>query len=90
MKNKMHSPIKTQFEPQVRFNWGYHDGAWSARNGKPYRYTAHDSKYLAGFQVGYSAAQNGEYDENDSSPAWKEYKAETKRPSNARPKDIRC
>lgn len=70
----MAKQTNSDFEPQVRFNWGFHDGA-AARQ---YRHSHFDKFYLAGHQAGYNAKGNQEPIDS-SLAAWKTYKA---RPTN--------
>jgi hypothetical protein len=62
---------KPRFEPRVRFNWGYHDGALAAKEGiRPQWKSPHfDPHYEAGYNEGTNDHKLGEYHE-DSSEAW--------------------
>lgn len=67
---------RQQFEARERFNWGYHDGGNSAVKGnRPYLTEHYDSVYLAGYQAGFVAGQNGQYDSQTacSDQAWEDY-----------------
>ncbi len=62
----------TQTYPnQVRFNWGYHNGASDIRNNRQEKYTSghFDQTYLVGYRQGLVDARNGNYYDN-SQFAW--------------------
>jgi len=67
---------KDQFGPQVRFNWGFHDGASDKAKGRralnafsaP---SAWDKAYHAGYTAGFA---NGPADSSEK--AWSEHQAD--------------
>lgn len=65
-------PSKKATATQIRFNWGYHDGAHEAktrmanRSLKPH----FDKTYIRGYERGYYDFLNGDYT-GDSTQAWK-------------------
>jgi hypothetical protein len=66
--------------PRIRFNWGYHDGAFAKErgllgNGHVADMSAHkDRIYAAGVSAGRADVEHGEYRENSDS-AWSAYRA---------------
>ena len=75
MKKRMY---KGTYEPRIRFNWGYHDGASDLKNGwtrldgatvSNIEYKHFDKSYSRGYVEGYYDFKEGIYNEN-STAAW--------------------
>lgn len=65
------------FNPQARFNWGFHDGASDVEHDRPNKWankTHFSNEYRQGYLIGFAAAQRGESTES-SEAAWFEAKA---------------
>lgn len=76
MRHPRHKPTAHKFEPRIRFNWGYHDGANDVIKGRRVRsMTGHfDRFYAQGYEAGVDDARAGDYCD-DSSVAWAHRKA---------------
>lgn len=59
-----------QFEPQVRFNWGFHAGA----EAKSYLYSHADKYYLAGHNAGFNGRSSYDPQTSLSADAWQTFK----------------
>jgi hypothetical protein len=66
------SPV-SQFEPQVRFNWGFHDGTLEASWGKPRRMKHADIFYAAGYEAGYFEFKATKVRAESSEPTWQAF-----------------
>lgn len=62
----------SKFNPQTRFNWGFHDGAADVASSRENKWAAtphFSNEYRQGYLAGFSAAKRGESTES-SEPAW--------------------
>lgn len=79
MGNGQKQPSATEipdgFDPRVRFNWGYHEGARDRDAQRMERTQFDDGFYGKGYGYGYEDVYQGRY-EGDSSNAWVDYEAE--------------
>ncbi len=75
----------SKFGDRVRFNWGYHDGAWDTKNGRPRCDTLqgpqsltqvsreYDAAYYNGYIAGKDHMRDGLYAGN-SENAWRAHR----------------
>jgi len=62
-------------EPQIRFNWGYHDGAYDVERQRSAQWagqTHFDPTYEAGYHAGHADATAGRYC-GWSADAWRQH-----------------
>ena len=69
-----HDLANTQFDKQIHFNWGFHDGAYDAEHGRPYLHSHFDKLYKSGHNAGMEAFKANRPTHNSQS-AWKERSA---------------